>query len=128
MACYRDSFTVFTSALNVFNKTPKLSMCTMFVMFTDELFLGSGDNMFYSYRALIWAGEVEISCTTDSARMLHNKHLCSRHFSESNFTTAGRVHLKRVAVPHGSNPAPQSLPQPPVSSLKTLLRILCSQL
>jgi hypothetical protein len=28
------------SALNVLNITPECSTCTMFVMFTDELFLG----------------------------------------------------------------------------------------
>jgi hypothetical protein len=38
--------------------------------------------------AAIWAGKVGISCTSDSARMLHNKYLCSRHFLESDFTIA----------------------------------------
>jgi hypothetical protein len=41
----------------------------------------------YFYRALVWAGKVGIYCTVDSAGMLHNKYLCSRHFSESDFTT-----------------------------------------
>jgi hypothetical protein len=58
--------------------------------------------MFYFYRALVWAGSVGISCTIDSARILNNKYLFSRHFSESDFTTAERVHLNRVAVPCGS--------------------------
>jgi hypothetical protein len=67
--------------------------------------------MFYFYRAVIWARKVGISCTTDSARMLHNKYLCSRHFSESDFTTAERVHLNRVAVPRDMDFASQSPPQ-----------------
>jgi hypothetical protein len=49
--------------------------------------------MFYSYRAVVGALKVGISCTIDSARMLHNKYLGSRHFLESDFTTAERVHL-----------------------------------
>jgi hypothetical protein len=44
--------------------------------------------MFYFYRAMVWARKAGISCTTDSARMLCNKYLCSRPFSESDFTTA----------------------------------------
>jgi hypothetical protein len=52
--------------------------------------------------------------------MLHNKYLFRRHFAESNFTAAERVHLNRVAVPRGSDPASQSFPQPPVSSLHAL--------
>jgi hypothetical protein len=52
----------------------------------------------YSYRALLWAGRAGISCTTDLARMLHNKYLCSRQFLENDFTTAERVHLYRVKV------------------------------
>ncbi|XP_023704612.1 uncharacterized protein LOC111862951 isoform X3 [Cryptotermes secundus] len=46
---------------------------------------------------MVWAGRVGLSCTTDSARMLHNKVLCNKHFSESGFTTAERVHLNRCA-------------------------------
>jgi hypothetical protein len=69
--------------------------------------------MFYSYRALVWAGRVWISCTIDSARMLHNKLLCSKHFSESDFTTTERVHLNRFAVPCDSDSSVQSLPQLP---------------
>ncbi|XP_023721687.1 uncharacterized protein LOC111872233 [Cryptotermes secundus] len=70
-----------------------------------------------SARALVWAGRVGISCTIDSARMLHNKYLCSRHFLESDFTTAERVHLNSEAVPCGSDSAAQSLRQPPEPSL-----------
>jgi hypothetical protein len=73
--------------------------------------------MFYSYRPLVWTGRVGISCTIDSARMLHHQFLCSRHFSESDFTTAERVHLNRFAVPCGSDSAAQSLSQPSDSSL-----------
>ncbi|XP_023710135.1 uncharacterized protein LOC111865921 [Cryptotermes secundus] len=47
---------------------------------------------------MVWAGRVGLSCTTDSARMLYNKVLCSKHFSESDFTTAERVHLNRCAA------------------------------
>jgi ABC-type uncharacterized transport system permease subunit len=68
---------------------------------------------------VVWAGKVAVSCTIDSARMLHKKYLCSRHFLESDFTTAERVQLNRVAVPCGSDSASQSLPQCPVSSLYT---------
>jgi hypothetical protein len=57
--------------------------------------------MFYFNRALVWAGKVGISCTVDSAGMLHNEYMCSRLFSESDFTTAERVHLNRVGVPCG---------------------------
>jgi hypothetical protein len=49
--------------------------------------------------------------------MLRHKLLCSRHFSESDFTIAERVRLNRVAVPCGSACAAQSLPQPPEPSL-----------
>ena len=68
---------------------------------------------------MVWAGRVGLSCTTDSARMLNNKFLCSKHFSESDFTTAERVHLNRFAVPYGTDSAAQSLPQPPDPSLQT---------
>ncbi|XP_023719162.1 uncharacterized protein LOC111870825 [Cryptotermes secundus] len=72
-----------------------------------------------SARAMVWAGRVGLSCTTDSARMLYDKVLCSKHFSESDFTTAERVHLNRCAVPYGTDSAAQSLPQPPDTSLHT---------
>ncbi|XP_023722385.1 uncharacterized protein LOC111872572 [Cryptotermes secundus] len=51
-----------------------------------------------SARAMVWAGRVGLSCTTNSARMLHNKVLCNKHFSESDFTTAERVHINRCAA------------------------------
>jgi hypothetical protein len=54
-----------------------------------------------------------ISCTIVCARKLHYKYLCSRHFSEGDFTTAEKVRLNRVAVPCASDSAAQSLPQPP---------------
>jgi hypothetical protein len=47
-------------------------------------------------------------CIIDSARMLRNKYLCNRHFSESDFTTAERVQLNRVTVPCGLDSASQS--------------------
>ncbi|XP_033608842.1 uncharacterized protein LOC117282608 isoform X2 [Cryptotermes secundus] len=47
---------------------------------------------------MVWAGRVGVSCTTDSARMLHNKVLCNKHFSESDFTTAERARLNRCAA------------------------------
>jgi hypothetical protein len=62
--------------------------------------------MFCFYRALVCIGKVGISCTIDSARMLHNKYLCSRYFSESDFTIVERIHLNRVAVPCGSTTFP----------------------
>jgi hypothetical protein len=61
--------------------------------------------MLYFYRAVVWARKVEISCTIDSVRMLLNKYLFGRHFSESDFATAERVHLNRVAVPYGLDSA-----------------------
>jgi hypothetical protein len=68
---------------------------------------------------MVWAGRVRISCTVDSARMRHCKFLCSKHFSESDFTTAERVHLNRFAVPCGTDSAAQSVTQPPDPSLHT---------
>jgi hypothetical protein len=68
---------------------------------------------------MVWAGRVGISCTVDSARMLCYKYLCSRHFSESDFTTAERVRLNRVAAPCGSDSVAQLLPKPPDPSLHT---------
>jgi hypothetical protein len=62
------------------------------------------DSIFYLYTAR----KVGISCTIDSARMLCNKYLRSRHFSESDFTTSERVHLNRVAVPFGFDSASHS--------------------
>jgi hypothetical protein len=100
----------------------------MFVMLTDELFLGfeticsNFTGIWYGQeqlgctsllRALVWAGTVGIYFTIDSARKLQYKYLCSRHFSEGDFTTAERVHLNRVALPSASDSATQSLPQPP---------------
>jgi hypothetical protein len=55
------------------------------------------------YRAVVLAGGVEIFSIIDSARMLYSKFLCSRHFSESDFTTAERVRLNRFAVPCGTD-------------------------
>jgi hypothetical protein len=67
--------------------------------------------MFYFYRAVVWARKVGISSITNSARMMCNKYLYNRHFSESDFTTAERIHLNRVAVPCGLDAASQSSPQ-----------------
>jgi hypothetical protein len=75
--------------------------------------------MFYSYRALIWAGNVWISCTIVSATVLHSKYLCSRHFLECDFSTAERVYFNIVSVLCGSDSASQSVPQPLVPSLHT---------
>jgi hypothetical protein len=61
------------SALKLFDITPKFNI--MFVMFADELFVGS-QTMFY--RVLVWVGRVGISSTIDPARILHNKYLCSK--------------------------------------------------
>jgi hypothetical protein len=69
------------------------------------------DSMFYFYRAVVWAREVGISCTTDSARMLHNQYLCTDISLKGDFTTAERRHLNRVAYPHGSDSASCSSPQ-----------------
>jgi hypothetical protein len=68
--------------------------------------------MFYFCRAVVWARKVGLSCSIDSVRMLRNKYLCSRHFSESDFTTAEWVHLNRVEVPCGLDSASQSPPPP----------------
>ncbi|XP_023716033.1 uncharacterized protein LOC111869063 [Cryptotermes secundus] len=51
---------------------------------------------------MVWAGRVGLSSTTDSARILHNKVLCNKHFSESDFTTAERVHLNRCGASHNA--------------------------
>jgi hypothetical protein len=45
--------------------------------------------------------------------MLHSKYLCSRHFLESDFTTAGRVHLNRLEIPCGSHSSAPTFPKPP---------------
>jgi hypothetical protein len=82
----------------------------MFIMVTDELFLGLRQFV------LLVPGFVMGRKSWD---ILHNKYLCSRHFLESDFTTAERVHFNRVAVPCGSDTASQSLPQLPVPSLHT---------
>jgi hypothetical protein len=83
-------------------RTQQCSTCTMFVMFTDKLF--------QAFETICSAGRVGISCTIHSARMLHYKFLCCRHFSESDFTTPERVHLNRFAVPCGTDSAAESLP------------------
>ncbi|XP_023707093.1 uncharacterized protein LOC111864236 [Cryptotermes secundus] len=44
----------------------------------------------------VWAGNVGLYFIADSARMLYNKYLFSKHFLESDFTTAERVHFNRV--------------------------------
>jgi hypothetical protein len=82
------------------------------------------DNLFYFYRALACAGKVGIYCTLDSVKMLCNKHMCSTHFSESDFTTPERVHFNRVAVPCDSDCALSSLPQAPVRSLGCLTSVI----
>jgi hypothetical protein len=61
--------------------------------------------MFYFYKAVVWARKVGISWTIDFARVLHNKYVCSRHFSECDFTTTESGHLNRLAVPHGMDSA-----------------------
>jgi hypothetical protein len=85
-------------------------------MVTDELFQGC--ETICSTLTRLW-GRVGISSTTDSIGMLGRKLLCSRYFSESDFTTAERVCLNRVAVPCGSDSAAESLPHPPYPSLHT---------
>jgi hypothetical protein len=87
-------------AFNLFHINSKFTTSIMFVMFTDVLFLGF-ENMFYPYWVLVWIGKVGTSCTINSTRMLQNKYFHSRHFLESDFTAAERVHLNRVAVPCG---------------------------
>jgi hypothetical protein len=39
------------------------------------------------------------TCTTDSARMLHNKYFHSRLYLENDFARAARVYLTRLVVP-----------------------------
>jgi hypothetical protein len=50
--------------------------------------------------------------------MLYRKNLCCKHFSESDSTTAERVHLSGFAVPYGTDSMAQSLPQPPYPSIR----------
>jgi hypothetical protein len=83
----------------------------MFAMFTEVIISRCLDCIFYFYRAVVWARKVGIYCTIASVRMLCNKYLFSRHFSESDLTTSERVHLNRVAVPCGLASASQSPPQ-----------------
>jgi hypothetical protein len=107
------------SASNVLNVIPKRSTCTMFVMFTDELFQGFEIICNTLYRAVLSVGIFGISCTIDSAIIPHYKYLSSRHFLERDFTTAEMVLLNRVVVPCGSDSATHSLPQSSLSSLHT---------
>jgi hypothetical protein len=51
--------------------------------------------------------------------MLCCKYLCSKHFCESDFTTAEKIHLNRVAVPCVSDSTSHSVPEPSVPSLLT---------
>jgi len=51
--------------------------------------------------------------------MLCWKYLCSKHFCESDFTTAEKIHLNRVAVPCVSDSTSHSVPEPSVPSLRT---------
>jgi hypothetical protein len=48
------------SALNVLNVTPQCSTCTMFVMFTDKLFLGF-ETICSNFTGL-WYGQEELEC------------------------------------------------------------------
>jgi hypothetical protein len=47
-------------ALNVLNITPQCSTCTMFLMFTDELFLGF-ETICSNFTGL-WYGQEELGC------------------------------------------------------------------
>jgi hypothetical protein len=83
----------------------------MFVMFTEWLFLGV--QTVCSIFTGLWYGQEKLwyPALLILPEIPHNKCLCSRHFSGSDFTTAERVHLNRVAVPCGLDSASQSSPQ-----------------
>jgi hypothetical protein len=93
------------SALNLLNVSPECNTCTIFLMLTDELFLGF--ETLCSTLTWLWYGQEELGYRT-----LHNKYLWSRHFSESDFTISERVHLDRLVVACGSDSISRSLLQP----------------
>jgi hypothetical protein len=47
---------------------------------------------------MVWAGRVGRTCSIEETKMLHWKYLCSKDFCESEFTTAEKIRLNRVAV------------------------------
>jgi hypothetical protein len=74
----------------------------------------------------LWYGQEEVGYPALLILLeLHNKLLCSKHSSESDFTTTERVHLNRFTVPCNSDSCVQSLPQPPdTPSFDPLVSIL----
>jgi hypothetical protein len=77
----------------------------MFLMFTDESILGFLDNIFYSYRALVWEETINICVTATSEKVISLQQLTA---------------LNRVVVLCGLGSASQPLPQPPVPSYNPL--------
>jgi hypothetical protein len=73
--------------------------------------------MFFLYSAIVGAGRAGRLCSITDAKMLLHKHLCSKCFLETDFITAERMHLNRVAVPCVSDLASHSAPQPSIPSL-----------
>jgi hypothetical protein len=54
---------------------------------------------------MMWAKRLGNACKDGSARLLHNRYLCSNYFLKRDFTIAERIHLNKVAVPCGSDSA-----------------------
>ncbi|XP_021923786.1 uncharacterized protein LOC110831743 isoform X2 [Zootermopsis nevadensis] len=84
--------------------------------------LGSNKNKqlkFFSFprnqeRAQLWAERLGIDYSIQNKRTLHKRFICSRHFSENDFTTAERKQLNRIAVPSSISfiSVPHSAPEP----------------
>jgi hypothetical protein len=49
------------------------------------------------------AGRVGRPCCFNDTNMPLQKYLCNKHFLETDFTAAERIHLNRVAVPYVSD-------------------------
>jgi hypothetical protein len=61
--------------------------------------------------AILRAGRIGRPCSISDTKMMLHKHLCSKQFLETDFTTAERIQLNRVAVPSVSDLTSHSAPQ-----------------
>jgi hypothetical protein len=103
---------------NFLDITLKFHTIAMFVI-TDleQLCLLCNKICSFVYSAMVWAGRVGRHCSITDTRMLLQKYLCSKYFLETDFTTSGRIHLNRVAIPCVSDLTSHSAPQPYMPSV-----------
>jgi hypothetical protein len=52
------------------------------------------------HRAQLWAERLGMSGKAEHTRRLRQQYVCSQHFSETDFTSAGKTHLNNVALPN----------------------------